>query len=146
MFAGSAVAASSIATRVLFAGKSLQHFHASYLAVLLLGLVVILGPMLVFVPALLRLKDSGVLRHGALASHHAQLFEARWMTGRGEVDPSILGSPDVQTLADFVGSHETVWKIRPVPFDRSDLVILAAAGMLPAMPLLTTSVPVREFL
>lgn len=146
LLAAGVVTASAIATRILFEGMTLDQLQASYVAVLLLGLFAVTGPMLVFVPKLMRLKMRGTLEHGALASRYVQLFEHKWVADPGRVDASILGSSDLQSLADLATTHEVVRTLRPVPLERADLAILLLAGLLPALPLLGTTVPVREFL
>ncbi|WP_434422163.1 hypothetical protein [Nannocystis pusilla] len=146
VFAVSAVIASAIGTRILFAGATLEQYHSSYVAGLVLALMCVVGPLFVVAPTLLRLKLRGLLQYGVLGSRYAQRFEARWL-GAGEgVDESLLGTPDVQSLADLAACHAVVRGIRLVPFEPRDILVLALLGALPALPLAATTSAAREFL
>lgn len=136
----------SIATQTLFEGASLARFHVIYVVLLLLGLAVVTGPILVFVPVLIRLKTRSEYEYGALAGRCAQLCEQRWLADRVSVDSSILNSPDVQSLADLATIHEIVRTTRVIPLGRRDLVLLVVAGLLPAIPAVATAIPIRELL
>ena len=46
----------------------------SYLALFVLALVVFTGPMLIFVPKLLALKQRGLMEYGTLGSEYTQAF------------------------------------------------------------------------
>lgn len=146
LLAVNAVVASVITTRILFEGATLEQFGAVYVALLLLGLAVVIGPTLVFVPVLIRLKARSMYEYGALAGRCAQLCEQRWLADPAAVDASILHAPEVQSLADLATVHEVVRTTRVIPCGRSELVSLVVAGLLPAIPALATTLPVREIL
>jgi hypothetical protein len=144
LLAVNAVVASAITTRIVFEGADLEQFRAVYLALLMLGLAVVTGPTLVFVPALIRVKTRSQYEYGALAGRCAQSCEQRWLGDRVAVDASILESSVVQSLADLAAIHEIVRTTRVFPLGRRELVILVVAGLLPAIPVLATTIPVRE--
>lgn len=145
LFAAGAVVASAIATRILFEGATLEQFRAVYVALLLLGLGVVTGPVIVFVPQLVRVKTRGLHAYGALAARCGARCEQRWLASSADVD-ELLGASDVQSLADLAALHEVVRTIRVVPLERRALVFLALAGLLPAIPLVATVLPVRQVL
>lgn len=146
VFAVSAVISSAIATRILVAGATLEQYHSSYIALLVLALLVVIGPLFAVAPALLRLKTRGLFEHGALASHYTQRFEAKWLAPTTPSDERLLGSPDIQSLGDLAASHDIVRAIRLVPLGRVDALVLVLLGVLPALPLAATTGAVREFL
>lgn len=146
VFAVSAALASAIATRILFAGATLEQYHSSYVAALVLALLCVVGPLFVVAPTLLRLKLRGSLQYGVLGSRYTQRFEAKWLAaGEGGEEP-LLGTPDIQSLADLAACHAVVRGIRLVPFEPRDILVLGLLGALPALPLAATTSAVREFL
>ena len=147
-FALSAVISGAIASRVLYAGAQLQTFGPIFAALLIFSLIVFVGPILVFTPKLFRLKYEGTLKYGVLADRYTRLFEAKWVElgARKEVDGSVLGSSDIQSLADLGNSFELVRKMRVVPIEPSDFIALTVPAIIPAIPLLTTVMPLSEIL
>lgn len=146
VFAVSAAIASAIATRILFAGATLEQYHSSYVAALVLALLCVVGPLFVVAPTLLRLKLRGLLQYGVLGSRYARRFEAKWLEPGELGDEPLLGTPDIQSLADLAACHAVVRGIRLVPFEPRDILVLALLGALPALPLAATTSVVREFL
>jgi hypothetical protein len=144
LFAVSAVVSSAIASRVLFHGASLESFQVSYGALFVIALAVFAGPLLVFVPTLMQLKQRGLLEYGALASRYTQLFDRKWVKGVDATDEPVLGTGDIQSLADLGNSYELVKKMRVVPIQVNDFVAMALPGVIPALPLAATVMPVSE--
>jgi len=50
-------------------------------------------------------------------------------------DDELLGTSDIQSLADLGNSYALVRDMRPVPFDMQDIVRLAAVTAVPLLPL-----------
>ncbi|WAS92994.1 hypothetical protein [Nannocystis punicea] len=146
VFAANAVVAGAIATRILFAGATLERYHSSYLAALILGLLSVVGPLCVVVPTLLRVKLRGLLKYGVLGSRYCQQFEAKWLDPSRPADEPLLGTSDVQSLADLAASHARIRALRLVPLEARDVLALVLFGVLPALPLAATTSAFRQFL
>jgi len=58
----------------------------------------------------------------------------------------LVGSADIQSLADLGNSFELVRSMRVVPFTRDTVVQLAAITLLPVVPVLLTMVSLEELL
>jgi hypothetical protein len=57
----------------------------------------------------------------------------------------LIGSADIQSLADLANSFEIVRKMRPVPFDLMTAILpMVAAAAIPFLPLLLTVFPLEE--
>jgi hypothetical protein len=145
LFAVSAAVASTIATHVLFEGASLERFQVSYGALFALTLAIFGGPLLVFVPVLARVKRQGLAAYGTLASHYTQAFDRKWVQGDPPDEP-LLGSADVQSLADLGNSYELIRKMRAAPIELRDVVAMAIPGVIPVIPLAATVMPLSEIL
>jgi len=144
LFAMSAVVSSAIATRVLFAGAALEDFQISYAALFVVALAAFTVPLLVFVPVLLGVKQRGLLQYGTLASRYTYLFDRKWVRAESAPDEPLLGSADIQSLADLANSYQLVGKMRVLPIQIADFVAMALPGLIPAVPLAATVMPVSD--
>ena len=66
----------------------------------------------------------------------------RW---RPDGEP-LIGSADVQSLADLGNSYELVREMRVLPFTRDAVIQLGVITLLPLAPLLLTMIPLEELL
>jgi hypothetical protein len=114
--------------------------------VLLVG-VVFAGPLLVFTPKLVLLRRQALILYGRLANEYCRQFERRWISPEPRpADESLLGSADIQSLADLQNSVGAVRAMRPIPFDWTLVVSLLVATLLPVVPLLLLILPLTELL
>ena len=113
----------------------------------LLVAAVFVGPLLVFTPKLVRLRQRALILYGRLSNEYCRQFERRWISAEPRpADESLLGSADIQSLADLQNSVGAVRAMRPIPFDRTLVVSLLAATLLPVLPLLLLILPLTELL
>ena len=144
IFAGSAVLAADIGKEIVFGGASLFDYQKYVLGYVLLILIIFLSPLLVFSPRLFEVKRRGLLEYGALASRYTRLFHRKWVRGEAPEGEPLVGSADIQSLADLGGSFEVVRKMKPVPIDLYTLISLAGPAVAPMLPLLLTVFPLDE--
>ena len=57
-----------------------------------------------------------------------------------------MGSPDLQSLAVLGGSFDVVRNMRAIPVTRDAVIQLAAAVLVPFLPLALTMMPLEELL
>jgi hypothetical protein len=141
-----AVAASTHAERMIFAGAPLQAFTLPALGVILLHLLLYLAPLLCFSPCLVAVKRRGLREYGAVASAYVQGFEAKWLRGGAPSGESLLGSGDIQSLNDLAGGFGIIRQMRVVPFGPALVMILIGATLVPMAPLLLLAFPLEELL
>ena len=146
LLAMNAVVSASIGESVLYGGQDLMAQRAVIAGAIVISLVLVLAPLAVFVGPLARARAVGRLRYGALASHHGRLFEERWLGSDEPPGEAILEAPDISSLADVQGGFERVYRIRPFPIGRSELMPLALASALPYAPLALLVMPLSEIL
>jgi hypothetical protein len=109
-------------------------------------LVIFAGPMLIFVLKLLVLKQRGLMEYGTLGSRYTQAFHRKWIEETEPGNDSVLGSGDIQSLADLGNSFEIIRKMRIVPVELSDFLAMVLPGLIPALPLAATVMPVGEII
>jgi len=68
----------------------------------------------------------------------AVIFEQKWVLRDAVLSDELLGTADIQSLADLGNSYALVREMRFVPFGLDDVARLAAATAAPLLPLLLT--------
>ena len=90
LFAQSAVLSGVIAGRIFFAGESLLDSKWEILGAVAVLVVLLLLPLTVFTPHLLRVRWEGLRHYGALASRYVTEFDQKWIHGeRPEGEPLV---------------------------------------------------------
>ena len=141
-----ALLAGMIGSRILAAGASLTDFKVELAGVVAVMLIAVLAPLLVFAPNLAAAKRAGLREYGTLAQRYARQFDRKWLRGSAPADEPLIGSADIQSLADLGNSFEAVKGMRLVPFNLQAVLQLAVATMLPVAPLLLTMFSLEEVL
>jgi hypothetical protein len=141
-----ALLAGQLANRIYFLGAALTQFKAEIAVVVVFLQCVILGPLLVFVFQLAQAKRKGLREYGTLAERYVREFDAKWLRGGAPADEPLVGSADIQSLADLGNSYEVVRTMRITPITRDAVLRLAAATLIPLVPLLLTMMPLEELL
>jgi len=146
LVAQGAVLAGSMADRIFYAGARLPDFKLELVGVVALMVFVVLGPMLAFVPMLAAAKRAGLRDYGILAQRYVREFDQKWLRGGAPAEEALVGSGDIQSLADLGNSFAVVQDMRAVPFTWRTFVQLAVATLLPVAPLLLTMFSLEQLL
>jgi hypothetical protein len=141
-----AILAGPIANRIFYLGAALLEFKVEIAVVLGFVLAVVLAPMLAFGPQLAQMKRTGLREYGTLAERYVREFDTKWLRGGARADEVLVGSADLQSLADLGNSHEVVKTVRPVPVTKEMVIQLALATLAPIAPLALTMMPLEELL
>jgi hypothetical protein len=144
LFAQGAVLAGLIASRILYGGAGLLDFKAQAAGSVAFFVLIILGPLLMFTPQLTAAKRQAQREYSLLAARYGRDFENKWIRGTAGHDEPLLGSADVQSLADLVNSFQVVREMRPVPFGWDAVTRLAISTAAPLIPLGLTVMPLAE--
>ena len=143
LFAQGCLLAGVIASRIFYQGESLMSFKATIVSLIGFFVLVILGSLAMFSPQLARVKRRGLREYGALATAYVADFDEKWIQ-EGPVGEKLLGTPDIQSLADLANSYAVVSDMRLVPFALQDITRLVGTAALPILPLLLTVMPLEE--
>jgi len=141
-----ALLAGLIANRIFYLGAALPDFKIEIAVVAVFLLSVVLGPLLVFAPQLAQAKRTGNREYGALAARYVREFDAKWLRRGAPADEPLVGSGDIQSLADLANSFEVVRTMQIAPITRDALLRLVAATLAPVVPLVLTMMPLEELL
>lgn len=138
--------AGPIANRIFYLGAALPEFKVEIAVVVIFVLVLVFGPMLLFSPQLAQAKRIGNREYGALAARYVREFDAKWVRGGASADERLVGSGDIQSLADLANSFEVVRTMQFAPITKDAFLRLVAATVIPVIPLALTMMPLEELL
>jgi hypothetical protein len=111
--------------------------------VLTMDAIVFLGPLFVFTDKLSASRTQGTGAYMDFAARYVTAFEQKWLQ-QGGAPKDMLGTPDLQSLADLTNSVSVVRRMRSVPIGRQMLTQLAAAALIPLLPLLLFKYPAAD--
>lgn len=133
-----------LANKILYTGARLIDFKVEIVCAVAVQAVIILGPLVLFYPQMRESRRAGLIEFGELGQDYAREFRRKWTLGARQNTEPLLGSPDLQSLADFHNSFEVVQHIPWVPFTTKNVLFVAVTTLLPMTPLLLTTFSVAE--
>jgi len=136
LFGQGAMLAGLIASRVLYHGDSLLSFRLQVGGFVLFFVCVIFAPLIMFTAQMARARMKGLAEYGLLAQRYVEGFREKWIAEYRSNSGELLGTGDIQSLADLGNSYTVVNEMRLVPFGLQDMTRLAAATAAPLVPLL----------
>jgi hypothetical protein len=145
-FAVGTVAAAQMANALAYQGETLAGLRFTIIGYCAFAVIVLVTPLLLLIPTLHRVKKRGLLDYGALATDYTRMFDAKWVHGKTPEGQTILGSSDIQSLADLGNSFAFVREMRMVPIDKRTLLGLALAAVLPMGPVLLLAAPAEDLI
>ncbi|MDO6443608.1 MULTISPECIES: hypothetical protein [unclassified Marinobacter] len=131
VFALSCVTAAVVLQDVVYSGASLQWAGAMFCVWMAVILVVFIGPLILFYPALYQFKIRALIDYGAVATRKARASEAEW---------------DVSCLADLSAGYEAIRSIHTVPVSWATFIALITATAIPWLAVLLSQVPLLQLL
>ena len=146
LLAHGALLAGLMANPIFFAGAKLTDFRMEVIGAVAFLLLIVLGPLLAFSSPLMRAKRTGLREYGRLASRYVSEFDLKWVRGGASADEELLGSGDIQSLADLGNSFQVVRDIWPFPFGRDMVIQVVVFGLIPVLPLVLTMIPLEELI
>jgi len=141
-----ALLAGLLANRIFYLNAGLPDFKVEIAVVVVFMLCLALGPLLVFAPQLARAKRVGQREYGNLAERYVREFEAKWLRGGVPDGEPLVGSADIQSLADLGNSFEVVRTMGVAPVARQDVIRIVAATLVPLAPLALTMMPLEQLI
>jgi hypothetical protein len=133
-----------IASRIFLHHAVLLDFKVLIIAVAVWMLILFLGPFLVFTPQLARARRQGERDYGPLAGRYSQEFDAKWVQNQRGPDEPLLGTADIQSLADLANVYATVKTMRSTPITTQAVKQVLVSTLAPIAPLALTMMPLAE--
>jgi hypothetical protein len=137
--------AAILGNRIWHQGASLPQFKLDIVVAVVLFLLLIFLPQAFFFVQLNQHRRAGAREYGAMASEYVREFWRKWKAGGAAGEP-MLGSADIQSLADLGNSYDVASQMGVLPFGRRTIIRLGIMIALPFLPLVLTMVPLDEAL
>ena len=133
--------AGHMANSVVHEGAAFTSFK--FLIAVFLMLAVILGtvPLAVCAPKLARVKRIGLREYAKLGTRYTAEFDQKWVQHAEPPPDPLLGTPDVQSLADMGASYDLVSGMSIAPITKGLAVKIAVATALPMIPVVIYATP-----
>lgn len=142
----SATQSASLAQEIASGRMAFDAIYDSMAFTLLVDALLFIGPLCIFFHKLWECKVKGKGDYGELAERYVNAFERKWLGDGAVTDEPLLGSADIQSLADLSTSVDIVRDMRLVPVSPSMLMYLAIAALVPMLPLVLFKYPVADLL
>jgi hypothetical protein len=133
-----------LANKILYTGARLLDFKVEIIGAAAVQVLFILGPLVVFYPQMRASRRMGLVEVGGLGQVYAREFSRKWTRGPRPAGEPLLGSADIQSLADLHNSFEVIRGIPWVPFTTKNVMFVAMTTLLPMAPLLLTTFSVED--
>ena len=133
-----------VANGILHEGMKLPHFGMQIGAMAVFLLLLAIGPLFVFTPKLIERSKTASYAYGSLASEYVNEFDKKWILGLHPDSERLIGTADIQSLADLANSFNVIQHIVPVPFGKETVLYLISLIAIPLLPLLFTMFSIRE--
>jgi hypothetical protein len=145
-FAACAVLSASYAEQMLFAGVPPAAFAVPLTAAVVGSTLTLIAPLVFFTPKLIDARQRALLEYGTLAANYTRAFAAKWLPTDPPPDEPMLGTPDLQSLADLGSSFDLIRQMTIVPIARYQILLIAGASALPFAPLVLVAFPLDQLI
>jgi hypothetical protein len=144
LLAFSIAVAGVLADAVVYDKLPFPHFGIAVATYLVIAIGIVLAPLLVFAPLMIKTKRTGLHKYGTFATTYTAEFQSKWITPSTLSQDTLLGTPDIRSLADLGNSFSLIEEMNPLPMRPRTPIHLALACLIPMAPLLLTVMPLGE--
>jgi len=145
VFGFSATAAMAWRNAVLSQVTTFGHVRIQAALLGAIWAVLLLAPLIVFAPRLLRLKRIALVEYSRLGHEYTQAFQDKWIRDRHDTE-ALLGTPDLQSLADLGTALDVVQSLRPTPIDVHLVLPVAIVYGISLLPAVLSQLSLEELL
>lgn len=125
-------------------GLPLSFFKLLMIGFVVLSVIIGLLPLTMLTPKLMQVRKEGHLEYGRLAHAYTESFDRKWVHYAERPPEELLGTSDIQSLADIGNSFGVVEKMRIAPISKRLILQLGAQAALPLIPLIIFGTPTPE--
>lgn len=145
LLAHSFLLAGMIFNRIWLNNATLLEFRGEIIFMWLFLVLLPLTPLMFFIPALAKTKRLGTLAYDKLADKYVSDFSKKWMNPSAN-DKALLGTSDIQSLADLGNSFNISADMRITPFNKHNIFLIFILTSLPLLPLIIFAMPVEKII
>jgi hypothetical protein len=139
----SVIVSATFAEDIASGRTSLTAIYPALFMTLLIDVLLFIAPLCVFAFKLRACQERGLRDYTTLSSLYVHSFEQKWIRREGPQE-QLLGTPDLQSLADLGNSFTVVRNMRLAPISIRLLVIIGGAALVPLALLLLFDYPLAQ--
>jgi len=143
LFAQGAILAALMSRGILYGRTTFLQYKLEICLLPAVTLLWAVVPLVTFLPMLVHAKRAGKNAYSAMSQRYAVDFERKWMRDAPPPEP-LLGSSDIQSLADLSNAYRVVKNLQVVPIGKEAVLTLVILSLLPVAPLALTLVPLDK--
>lgn len=146
LLAHSVLLAGMILNRIWNAGATLLQFQGEIISIIIFLIILPLAPLLFFMFSLIKTKRAGTLAYDIIANRYVNNFYDKWIDTEAKNNAELLGTSDIQSLADLGNSFMVSAQMRIIPFSRGTIISIVILTAFPLLPLLLTVMPLEKII
>jgi hypothetical protein len=133
--------AGRVANTMAFEGATLSSFKFLMVGFVILSVIVGLLPLALLEPKLRKVRKAGLLDYGRFANVYTESFDRKWVHSSAPPSEPLLGTADIQSLADLGNSFSFIDDMRIAPISRKLILQLASWAAVPLIPAIIFGTP-----
>jgi hypothetical protein len=138
--------AGRVANSMLFERAPLSSFRSVMAGFVVMSLVAGLLPLTLLAPKLKKVRKAGLIEYGRLANTYTESFDRKWVHCVRPPSEALLGTGDIQSLADLGNSFAFIQSMRIAPISRKLSLQIAGQAAIPLVPLIILGTPAPELM
>jgi hypothetical protein len=142
----SALLAAFVGERALAQGVPVAQAQGLMIGFVIIAPTIVLAPLAVFAPRLMNCRTRGLLDYAELGHRYTEAFAEKWVGEKQPEGEPLLGTADIQSLADMANSFEVIRGMKVLPLDLTVLAVVLGAAVIPLLPLVFAVVPAADVL
>lgn len=139
----SIIVAATFAEDIASGRTVLTAIYPALVVTLFFDFLLFVAPLCIFAFRLRVCQEKGLRDFTALSSHYVSAFDQKWIRGEG-VQETLLGTPDLQSLADLANSFTVVRTMRLAPISVRLILIIGVVAIAPMTLLLLFDYPLAQ--
>ena len=136
--------AGQLANNLEYAGATIASLKFLMIGFVVISLVLGLLPLMLLAPKLARVRRAGLREYGRLANQYTQDFDDKWVHKRAQLSEPLLGTADIQSLADLGNSFANIEQMQIAPISKRLAAQIAIQAGSPLLPVVMLGTPLSE--
>jgi hypothetical protein len=133
--------AGRVAGSMVFEGASLASFEFLMGGFVALSLILGLLPLMLLAPKLTKVRRAGLIEYGRIANQYTESFDRKWVHPVEPLSEPLLGTGDIQSLADLGNSYAIIREMAIAPITKRLTLQFALQAAAPLIPVIIAGTP-----
>jgi hypothetical protein len=136
--------AGQVLDALVYDGVQLASFKFLMAGFLVLSIIAGLFPLMLLAPKMTQVRRAGLREYGKLGRQYTESFDLKWVHPAEPPSEPLLGTGDIQSLADLANSYAVIEQMSIAPVTKRLTVQLAVLAALPLIPVIIYGTPITE--